>query len=184
MSQLSVDQLVKTSGNGQKTASDMTLIFRSAALGGDFSVMEGEVRSKELLAPHTHTHEDQLVFLLEGELEFEVGGADGLRFSAKKGDYVLKPRGISHGFWNVGDVTVRYIELSGKDGFEKFIDGRQEGVASFLDNAKKQLDMEIHIERIPGLMLKHGLTGLAGVNLQGQALQGLAGLASIVPRFR
>lgn len=179
MSQLSVDDLVRTSGQGDKTASDMTVIFRSALLGGDFSVMEGEVRPGHLLAPHTHTHEDQLVFLLEGDLEFEVGGKGGLRFKAAKGDYVLKPRGISHGFWNTGETTVRYIELSGRDGFEKFIDSRSEGVVHFVKNARETLDMQIHAERIPALMLEHRLTGLAGVNLSGPGLPDLPALGGL-----
>ena len=116
-----------------------------------------------------------------------MGGKDGLRFTARTGDYVLKPRGISHGFWNVGSVTVRYIELSGRDGFEKFIDSRSEGVGHFVQNARDVLDMQIHTDRVPELMLEHRLTGLAGVNMEGLDLAKLAaqaGVDALRERFR
>ena len=159
-----VSQLVIGPGQGESTATDMVIKFRSGLLGGDFSIMHGEVRRGELLAPHTHHNEDQAVYILRGELEFEIGGRGGLRFSAGPGSWVLKPRGISHGFWNVGDVDVDYIELSGRDGFERFIDARQKGVVNLVRTGTTELNMEIHAERIPELMLKHGLKGLAGFN--------------------
>ena len=168
MTDLNAADLLVTPGAGETTASDMVIKFRSGLLGGDFSIMEGVVRPGELLAPHTHEHEDQAVYVIDGELEFEVGGADGLRFSAGAGSYVLKPRGISHGFWNVKDTTVRYIELSGRSGFEKFIDARQDGIGAMIEAAQGDLGMTMHMDRIPALMKEHGLTGLAGVNEAGQ----------------
>lgn len=167
MPALNQNDLHIVAGNGEETASDMTIIARSGALGGDFSIMQGFLEPGALLPPHTHENEDQAVFLIEGELEFEIGGRDGLRFTARAGDYVLKPRGISHGFWNATDTKVRYIELSGRDGFEKFIDARQAGVHSMVQTAEKELDMQMHPARIPELMLRHRLTRLAGVNMGG-----------------
>lgn len=164
VSDLTASDLVVNSSNGEKTSSDMVIIFRAAQLGGDFSIMTGEVRPKELLAPHTHTHEDQAVYILTGELEFEVGGEGGLRFSAGAGDFVLKPRNIQHGFWNTGEETVHYIELSGRDGFEQFVDSRSEGVTAMVAGGE-EVGLTNHIDRIPGLMCEHRLTGLSGVNL-------------------
>jgi quercetin dioxygenase-like cupin family protein len=71
----------------------MRAIFRTERLGGHFSIMEGEVRPGEILVFHTHANEDQHMYLLNGELPFEVGGAGGLRFTAGGGSHVLKPRG-------------------------------------------------------------------------------------------
>ncbi len=164
MSTLSVQDLCIPPDGGEETASDMLIKARSTALGGDFSIMHGEVRPHELLAPHTHDNEDQAVFVITGELEFEVGGRDGLRFSAGPGSWVLKPRGISHGFWNVKDTTVQYVELSGRDGFEQFVDARQDGLLSMVMTGQRELGISFHAERIPELMAKHGLTGLAGIN--------------------
>src|SRR5207253_6676357 len=41
-------------------------------------------------------------------------------FLADPGDYVLKPRGIPHTFWNPTDKPARLIEIISPAGFEKF----------------------------------------------------------------
>jgi len=175
MTDFTRSDLVIGPDEGEETSTDMVIKARTAQLGGDFSIMHGEVRPNELLAPHTHHNEDQAVYLLNGSLEFEIGGKGGLRFSAGVGDWVLKPRGVSHGFWNTGDETVHYIELSGKDGFERFIDSRAEGIDNLVRTGEQELGMEIHVERIPGLMLKHKLKGLAGANVPTPRLPKLGG---------
>lgn len=162
---LDPQSLVVRPGQGEKTASDMMMILRSERLAGHFSIMEGEVRPNELLAFHTHANEDQHMYILEGELQFEVGGTDGVRFTASAGDHVLKPRGISHGFWNTGDTTARYIETSTQDGFERFVDGRQEGLGAMLGQATETLGMTFETERALAVMKEFQLTGLAGANL-------------------
>ena len=162
---LSAHDLVIPPGGGERTASDMKVIFRSAKLAGHFSIMEGEVRPGELLAFHTHAHEDQHMYIVEGELHFEVGGRDGLRFTAGPGSHVLKPRGITHGFWNVGSTTARYIETSTQDGFERFVDRRQDGLGSMVDRARAALGMSFETKRAVEVMKEFGLTGLAGANL-------------------
>ncbi|MFT5681638.1 MAG: mannose-6-phosphate isomerase-like protein (cupin superfamily) [Myxococcota bacterium] len=165
MTPLNAADLVVHPGQGEATASDMKMIFRPSRLSGHFSIMEGEVRPGELLAFHSHVNEDQHMYIIEGELNFEVGGVDGIRFTAGPGSHVLKPRGSSHGFWNLGDTTARYIETSTEDGFEKFIDGRAEGLASMLGQAQGELDMSFEIQRSLEVMKEFSLTGLAGANL-------------------
>ena len=165
MSNLNANDLVVRPGQGEKTASDMLMIFRSAKLAGHFSIMLGEVRPKELLSFHTHTNEDQHMYIINGELQFEVGGKDGIRFTAGAGDNVLKPRGSSHGFWNLGDETVRYIETSTSDGFEKFVDSRSDGLGAMLSGATSELGMSFETQRSIEVMKEFGLTGLAGANL-------------------
>jgi mannose-6-phosphate isomerase-like protein (cupin superfamily) len=152
-------------GGGEKTASDMVMVVRSSRLAGHFSIMEGEVRPGELLAFHTHEHEDQHMYIIEGTLHFEVGGADGIRFSAGPGSHVLKPRGSTHGFWNMGDTTARYLETSTQDGFERFIDGRKEGLGAMVGNARDKLGMSFEVQRALEVMKEFDLTGLAGANL-------------------
>jgi len=157
--------LVVEPGQGEATASDMVMIFRPRRLGGHFSIMEGEVRPKELLAFHTHAHEDQHMYIIEGELHFEVGGKEGVRFTAGPGSHVLKPRGISHGFWNLGATTARYVETSTEDGFERFVDGRKDGLGAMVDQATQDLGMTFELRRALEVVQEFGLTGLAGANL-------------------
>jgi len=165
MSSLSVSDLVVYPGQGEKTDADMVMIFRPQRLDGHFSIMEGEVRPNELLAFHTHANEDQHMYIISGELHFEVGGADGLRFVAGAGSHVIKPRGTSHGFWNLGEETARYVETSTGDGFEQFIDGRKAGVGSMVGAATAELGMSFEVDRALEVLKEFQLTGLAGVNL-------------------
>ncbi len=165
MSNLNADDLVVHPGRGEKTSADMVIIYRNAKLAGHFSIMEGEVRPNELLAFHTHANEDQHMYIISGELHFEVGGADGIRFTAGAGAHVLKPRGISHGFWNLGTETAHYVETSTEDGFEKFVDSRSEGLGTMVGGAQSELGMTFETGRALEVMKEFNLTGLAGANL-------------------
>jgi quercetin dioxygenase-like cupin family protein len=166
MSQLRASDLLVLPGAGEKSGTHLAIKIRSGLLGGDFSVMEGIIKPHELLAPHTHQYEDQAVIVLSGTLTFEVGGDDGVCFEAPSGSYVVKPRGVAHAFWNSGDEPARYVELSGRDGFERFIDSTtQRGAAQAAQDAKSELGTEFHYDRIPELMRKHQLTHLAAVEV-------------------
>lgn len=163
--QYNVNDLRIQPADQEATASDMMMVVRSAKLAGHFSVMQGEVRPNEILSFHTHSNEDQHMYIISGELHFEVGGAAGIRFTAGAGSNVLKPRGSSHGFWNVGDEPVRYIETSTQDGFEKFVDSRQDGLGAMVGGATSELGMTFETDRTLAVMKEFGLTGLAGANL-------------------
>ena len=95
-----------------------------------------------------------------GELEFEVGGKDGLRFTAVAGSYVIKPRGIMHAFWNKTDVESRYIELSGKEHFEGFVDSKAKGNVHAIMHAK-DYGMTTHMKDTLRLLKEHNLKGLS-----------------------
>ena len=156
-----IKNLLKKPGEGEKTATDMIIMARSRDMGGDFSVMQGEIKPGELLAPHTHKFTDQLVYVITSELVFEVGGADGLTFIAPAGSYVQKPRGIMHCFWNKTDTPARYIELSGRESFEGFVDSKKYGDKKSTMNAEEDWGMIMHLEEIPRLMKDNNLNGLA-----------------------
>jgi len=161
MERFDTKDLLKLPGEGEATSTDMVIKARARDMGGDFSVMEGVIQPHELLAPHTHKFEDQLVFVITGELEFEVGGKGGLRFSAPAGSYIQKPRGIQHCFWNPTDEPVRYMELSGQNGFEGFVDSKQEGDVKSTVKAERDWGMIFHLGDIPRLIQDNGLTGIA-----------------------
>lgn len=140
----------------------MVIKARARDMGGDFSVMEGTINPGELLAPHSHRFEDQLVYVITGELEFEVDGANGLRFTAPTGSYVQKPRGIMHTFWNQTNTPVRYIELSGRAGFEGFVDDQKQGTVKGVLESERQWGLTWYLEEIPRLMKENNLSGIAG----------------------
>jgi uncharacterized cupin superfamily protein len=71
--------------------------------GGAFSIVEHPMAPGTKRAPlHTHSNEDELSYILEGEVNI-LRGEELIRAAA--GSYVFKPRGVPHAFWNASDKT-------------------------------------------------------------------------------
>src|SRR3712207_9448652 len=67
----------------------------------NFSLVEHPIKPRALAAPmHTHRHEDEYTYVLEGEIGFQIGEEV---LVAQPGDLVFKPRGVPHAFWNATD---------------------------------------------------------------------------------
>jgi quercetin dioxygenase-like cupin family protein len=83
---------------------------------GNFALVEHPIKPRALAAPmHTHRHEDECTYVLEGEIGVQIG--DEVRV-ARSGDLVFKPRGVPHAFWNAGDTLARALEIISPAGFE------------------------------------------------------------------
>ena len=67
---------------------------------------------------HTPTREDEVYFVLAGELEVIVGEK---AFVLRPGDTLLAPRDIPHELHNSGDATNHYLLVFSPSGFEEFI---------------------------------------------------------------
>jgi quercetin dioxygenase-like cupin family protein len=78
------------------------------ATDGVFAIVEFTLGPRRLVPPHTHLAEDELSYVLEGEVGFRVGDEITI---ALPGTYVQKPRGIPHTFWNPTDRPARVMEL-------------------------------------------------------------------------
>ena len=90
----------------------------SEAAGGGFALVEHPIAPRTLAAPlHSHRHEDEYTYVLEGEVGVQVG--DEIRY-ATAGDLVFKPRGVPHAFWNRRDEPARALELISPGGFERY----------------------------------------------------------------
>ncbi|MEA2438697.1 MAG: hypothetical protein QOH76_121 [Thermoleophilaceae bacterium] len=88
--------------------------------GGGFSMVEHPIAPRSLAAPlHTHTHEDEYSYVLEGEVGVQVGDEVSV---AKPGDLVFKPRGVQHAFWNAGDTPARLLEIISPAPFSKYFE--------------------------------------------------------------
>jgi quercetin dioxygenase-like cupin family protein len=68
---------------------------------------------------HVHHREDEGFYILEGNYLFE---ADGKRFEAQAGDYVLVPRDIPHRFRNIGTTTGTILLTLEPAGLENFFE--------------------------------------------------------------
>src|SRR6266480_1236518 len=62
--------------------------------------------------------EGKLVSMGGFGVKFKISGDEILL--AGPGDYILKPRGIPHTFWNPTDKVARLVEIISPAGFEKF----------------------------------------------------------------
>ncbi len=88
--------------------------------GGNFALVEHRLAPGQLAAPmHTHTHEDEYSFVIEGELSALIGGE---LVRGGPGTLVVKPRGVPHTFWNQGQSGLRLLEIIAPAGFEHYFD--------------------------------------------------------------
>jgi mannose-6-phosphate isomerase-like protein (cupin superfamily) len=132
--------------------------------GGTFALVEHPIEPRILAAPiHTHQHEDEYTYVLEGEVGVQVG--DEVRV-ARPGDLVFKPRNVPHAFWNPGDAPARALEIISPAGFERYFreitpllpptnDGPLDTEA--LGAVMPKYGLEMDFESIPSLAERHGL---------------------------
>jgi uncharacterized cupin superfamily protein len=90
----------------------------SNSVGGSAAIVEHTLESKSLGAPmHKHTHENEISCVLEGELSVIQNGEVQ---TAGPGQYIVKPKGIFHTFWNASDQRIRFIEIITPGNFEYY----------------------------------------------------------------
>ena len=68
---------------------------------------------------HVHRHEDEVFYVLEGEVEFQLGDQ---RFRAKGGSTAYLPREIPHTFRNVGRTPSKVLVVINPARFVGFFD--------------------------------------------------------------
>jgi mannose-6-phosphate isomerase-like protein (cupin superfamily) len=87
---------------------------------GRFSVLEHPMPPRALAAAlHRHHNEDEYSWIIEGRVGALLG--DEVIYGGP-GDFIFKPRGQWHTFWNAGDEPARILEIISPAGFEEFFD--------------------------------------------------------------
>jgi len=132
--------------------------------GGGFSLVEHPMPPRALAAPlhrHSHSHEDEYSFVLEGHLGAQLG--EEVVYGAP-GDLIFKPRGQWHTFWNAGDTPARILEIISPAGFEGYFEELVElpTAAGPPDRAQiaaiaARYGLELDFASIPRLIDEHGL---------------------------
>jgi quercetin dioxygenase-like cupin family protein len=131
---------------------------------GNFALVEHPIGPRALAAPmHTHRHEDEYTYVLDGEIGVQIG--EEVRV-ARPGDLVFKPRGVPHAFWNAADTPARALEIISPAGFERYFaelapllppanQGPLDEEAVVAVRAKYELEMDM--SSIPVLVERHNL---------------------------
>lgn len=98
----------------------------AADTGGQMAILEVTEPPGAEAPLHTHTREDEAFWVLDGNVEFEVGGES---IPASPGDYVFGPRGIPHRY-TVGKAGCRMLFICTPAGFEDLVRSLSEPAAS------------------------------------------------------
>ena len=95
----------------------VNVLARSEQAGGRIAVMDNHVRAG-FAGPRLHHHDfDELFWVLEGELTFQLG--DEL-LARRAGELAFAPRGVHHTFANRGDAGARTLIVCTPAGFERY----------------------------------------------------------------
>ena len=100
----------------------------AAETGGAVTVMEAVFPPGVGAPPHTHTHEDEAFYILEGEMTFEIEGHH-LPLQLGAGGFVLAPRGGRHAFRNDSTRTAKMLVLALPGGLERMFGAFDEAVS-------------------------------------------------------
>jgi quercetin dioxygenase-like cupin family protein len=94
----------RTSGSG----STLELKLHGDQSGGDWAVVETHVRAGDEPPIHTHTREDESVYVLEGAITAYVGDQ---QFEVEAGSYAALPNNVPHGFTVRGEEARLLLTL-------------------------------------------------------------------------
>lgn len=118
-------ETVTTSGG-----SSIEIKVESSQSGGEYGAVLWKVRAGEEPPMHTHSREDELVYVVQGHLIARVGDA---RVEVGPGAYAALPRGVPHTIEVVGDEATLLASFV-PGGLERFLvprKGEQPDPAAF-----------------------------------------------------
>ena len=113
---------------------------------GALAVIEHPIESGRLVRPHTHTREDEISYIVEGQVGVRIGGRESI---AGPGTWVFKPREVQHTFWNVGPNQAKLLEIITPGAFAHYF----EELAKILETGTSRND-----EKLAELRHKYGLS--------------------------
>jgi mannose-6-phosphate isomerase-like protein (cupin superfamily) len=95
----------------------MRLIVTAASTGGRLTVFEQVTPTGWGPPRHIHSREDEIVYVLEGTYELSLGDD---RRTISAGACAVQPRGVPHGFRNVGSTPGRLLCVITPSGLEQY----------------------------------------------------------------
>jgi quercetin dioxygenase-like cupin family protein len=134
----------------------------AASETGAISIVEHTFDPGILVPPHRHTREDEISYVISGEIGFRSNGRE---VSLGAGGYIVKPRGELHSMWNAGSEPARMIEIVSPAGLEKyFIELAQATAAaggrpdpSVIAPIRERFGLSFDFSEVPDIVARHGL---------------------------
>ena len=133
----------------------------TSAETGLVSIVEHVFAPKTMVPPHRHTREDEISYVVDGEIGFR---SDGREVSLASGGYIVKPRGELHAMWNAGSMPARMIEIISPAGFARYFVELAEAVAAaggptpeVIGPVAARYGLAFDLAEVPDLVARHGL---------------------------
>ena len=95
-----------------------SILLSGEDTGGAYCLLDMRVAPGKGVPRHTHTREDEALFVLSGELEVTIGDET---FTLRAGETLIAPRNIPHRLRNSGSVSNHYLIMFSLAGFEEFL---------------------------------------------------------------
>ena len=95
-----------------------SILLSGEDTGGAYCLLDMRVAPGKGVPRHTHTREDEALFVLSGELEVTIGDET---FTLRAGETLIAPRNIPHRLRNSGSVSNHYLIMFSPAGFEEFL---------------------------------------------------------------
>jgi mannose-6-phosphate isomerase-like protein (cupin superfamily) len=103
-----------------KGGMDIRVWMRSAMTNGLFSSVETAVAPKTMgPPPHHHLELDEIMYVAEGTASVLVGTEV---VEVQAGGWHLRPRMITHTFWNASDKPLHFIDMYFNQPFEEYLE--------------------------------------------------------------
>lgn len=103
-----------------KGSMDIRVWVRNKMTGGVFSNVECAVAPKVMgPPPHKHKELDELMYVVEGTANVMV---EGEFLEVPAGAWHLRPRGLTHTFFNASDKPLRFFDMYFNQPFEEFLE--------------------------------------------------------------
>jgi quercetin dioxygenase-like cupin family protein len=134
----------------------------TSAETGSISIVEHVFSPGALVPPHTHTLEDEISYVVSGDIGFRSNGKE---VTLGAGGYIVKPRNELHSMWNAGSAPARMIEIISPAGFEKYFVELAEAVAaagrvpdpSTMGAIAGRFGLSFDLAEVPDLVARYGL---------------------------